>query len=291
MAKSRQLGNQAEPFGQEISRLCHELEQLKQENEDLKLALSTTAEHGDLVQAQLHDMAIALKAEVGERQRAEFALKMLVEAISREKEDLTVIIQTIMEHGDVLDMQWYQKLCEVDSLANLDGLTQIANRRRFDEHLEQQWKQMARDRSPLSIVMCDIDYFKQYNDAYGHVSGDDCLKQVAQALNLVLNRPSDLVARYGGEEFVAVLPQTALAVAIAVAEMMQSALARCQICNQPSAVSPYVTLSIGVASTVPCHRQSPTSLVDEADRLLYLAKQRGRNQIAYCESADPSRSF
>ena len=282
MTKSWQLGNQAEQFGQEISRLCHELELLKQENEDLKLALSTTAEHGDLVQAQLHDMAIALKAEVGERQRAEFALKALVEAISREKEDLTVIIQTIMEHGDVLDMQWYQKLCEVDLLANSDSLTRIANRRRFDEHLEQQWKQMARDRSPLSIVMCDIDYFKQYNDVYGHVSGDDCLKQVAQALNSVLNRPSDLVARYGGEEFVAVLPQTALAGAIAVAEMMQSALARCQISNQRSAVGPYVTLSIGVASTIPSHLQLPTSLVDEADRLLYLAKQRGRNQIAYC---------
>ncbi|MBW4519170.1 MAG: diguanylate cyclase [Scytolyngbya sp. HA4215-MV1] len=289
MVESRQLKNQLERLVQEISLLYNKIEQLRQENQDLKLALSTTAEHGDLVQAQLYKTAVELKAEVSERQRAEFALKTLVEAIAREKDDLTLIIQTIMEHGDVLDMQWYQKLCEVDLLANSDGLTRIANRRRFDEHLERQWKQMARDRTPLSVVLCDIDFFKQYNDTYGHVAGDDCLKQVAQALNSVLNRPSDLVARYGGEEFAAVLPQTGLAGAIAVAERMQSALAHCQIPHQCSVISPYITLSIGVASTLPSNLRSPTSFVDEADRCLYIAKQRGRNQIVHCEitESDP----
>jgi diguanylate cyclase (GGDEF)-like protein len=186
-----------------------------------------------------------------------------------------------MEHGDVVDTQWEQKLYEATLLASLDGLTKIANRRRFDDHLEHQWRQMVREHEPLSIILCDIDCFKQFNDAYGHPAGDDCLKQVAQALNDTLNRPHDLVARYGGEEFAAILPQTSRSGALRVAERMQAAIAKLKIAHAHSPVHPSITLSIGVATTIPTPARSPRSLLDEADQFLYGAKQQGRNRILH----------
>lgn len=263
----------------EIQQLKQEIERLKQANRDLHLSLSTTAEHGDCIEAQLYQTNEQLLVEVEERKRAQATLKALLDAISKRKDDLEIVVQTIMEHGDVMDTQWSQKLLEINKIASLDALTQIANRRRFDEHLEYQWKQMTRERSPLSLILCDIDRFKQFNDANGHLAGDDCLQRVASTLNQCVNRPSDLVARFGGEEFAAVLPQTDLNGAIRVAERMQQAIARLQVPHAQSLVSPYVTLSIGVACVVPTADGSSEELIHLADRYLYLAKQQGRNQI------------
>lgn len=265
----------------EVEKLRREISRLNQDIRDLQISLSTTTEHGDLIEAQLHETNLKLQAEVVERQQAEATLNALFEIISKERDDLEIIVQTIVEHGDVVDNQWYQKLREATRLANFDSLTQIANRLKFDSHLTKQWKQMMREQSPLSILLCDIDYFKQYNDAYGHVMGDDCLKKVAWALNETLSRPTDLFARYGGEEFAAVLPQTGETGALRVAERMQAAIARLQIPHESSTINSYVTLSIGVASTVPQSPRSPDSLVDEADQFLYRAKQQGRNKIVY----------
>lgn len=267
-------------------RLRAEVEALRAENErliqdlcDLRVTLSTIAEHGDLIEAQLQAANQQLRLEIGERQRAETTLKSLLNMLYQEVDDLGIILQTIMEHGDIVDTQWRQKLYEATMLASLDGLTQIPNRRRLNEHLAQQWKQMAREGLPLSIILCDIDYFKQYNDAYGHLAGDDCLKLVAQTLHDIVRRPLDLVARFGGEEFAVVLPHTDLEGALTVAEQMQAAIAALQIAHNDSRVASHLTLSMGIATTIPTTDRSPNTLVDDADQQLYLAKQQGRNRI------------
>ncbi len=265
----------------EIEKLRQEISRLNQDIHDLQISLSTTTEHGDLIEAQLYKTNLKLQEEVGVRQRAEATLNALFEILSKERDDLEIIVQTIVEHGDVVDNQWYQKLREATRLANFDSLTQIANRLKFDGHLTKQWKQMMREHSSLSILLCDIDYFKQYNDTYGHVMGDDCLKKVAWALNETLSRPTDLCARYGGEEFAAVLPQTGEAGAVRAAERMQAAIAHLKIPHASSSINPYITVSIGMASMVPQPQRSPAGLVDEADQFLYRAKQQGRNRIVY----------
>jgi diguanylate cyclase (GGDEF)-like protein len=273
---------------EQIQRLQTEVELLKRERQDLYIALSTTAEHGDCIEAQLQETNQQLQVEVEVRRRTEMTLHTLVDVISSRKADLEIVMQTIMEHGDIMDTQWALKLSEMNKIASIDGLTQIPNRRRFDEHLENQWKQMARERSPISLILFDIDHFKQFNDTYGHLAGDDCLKQVAKVLNSCVHRPSDLLARYGGEEFAAILPQTNTDGAMEVARRVQTELAGLKILHQKSSVSDYLTLSIGIASCTPVLPQPFSYLLDEADQYLYLAKQQGRDRIIF-SSKDPLR--
>ncbi|RMH71452.1 MAG: diguanylate cyclase [Cyanobacteria bacterium J007] len=163
-------------------------------------------------------------------------------------------------------------------LATLDGLTQVANRRRFDEYLDRQWRQMARDRRPLSLVLCDIDCFKLYNDTYGHQAGDECLQSVAATLTECVKRPCDLVARYGGEEFAVILPDTDLEGARNVAERIRRTIFELSIPNHNSYVSPYVTMSVGVATTTPEPDSSWSQLIALADKALYASKNKGRNR-------------
>ncbi|HEY9859736.1 MAG TPA: diguanylate cyclase [Candidatus Obscuribacterales bacterium] len=282
MTEGMQLETETSQLLAEIGRLRQENEKLQRRSHDLEIALSTTAEHGDFIEAELYETNIKLEAEIVERQRAQSMLQTLIAIVSAQRDDLKIILETLMEHGDVLDVQWGQKLGEVAQLAALDGLTQIANRRKFDEHLDLHWQQMAREQTPLAVILCDIDYFKEYNDTYGHLAGDDCLRKVAQALAQAVNRPYDLIARYGGEEFAAILPQTDQLGAIAIAHRLQAAIAQLQIPHAPTSASPYLTLSMGIAWTIPSPSRSPEHLIDEADQLLYLAKQRGRNQVVYC---------
>jgi diguanylate cyclase (GGDEF)-like protein len=265
----------------ELSKLQAKARQLEQENYDLKIALCNTAEHGDLIEAQLHESNTKLQAEVSIRRRTELTLKTLVTLISQQRDDLEIILETLMVHGDVLDMQWQQQISQANVLASSDGLTRIANRRRFDEYLAEQWQKMARLQAPISIILCDIDFFKQYNDTYGHPAGDECIKQVVQALNSTIHRTSDLLARYGGEEFAAILPQTSPSQALKVAQRMQEAIAQLKIPHSDSAVGSYITISIGVATTVPLEPNLTSLLLDEADRKLYDAKRQGRNYIAH----------
>ena len=166
---------------------------------------------------------------------------------------------------------------ELQKLAALDGLTGIANRRRFDETLQTEWQRGQRERRPLSLLLCDIDCFKLYNDTFGHVAGDLCLKKAAAVLTGCLKRPADLAARYGGEEFALVLPDTDEAGARSVAEYCLRALADLGIDN-PQAPHRIVTMSIGIATLVPGAGHSPAELVDGADRALYAAKDGGRNR-------------
>lgn len=166
---------------------------------------------------------------------------------------------------------------ELQKLAALDGLTGIANRRRFDDVMRVEWQRGQRDRQPLSLLMCDIDFFKQYNDTYGHLSGDLCLKKAAAVLTEHLKRPADLAARYGGEEFAIVLPDTPLAGAITVAEECVRHLQNLAIAHSGSQHG-VVTMSIGVASILPSPESSTEELIATADKALYAAKNNGRNQ-------------
>ena len=165
---------------------------------------------------------------------------------------------------------------------NLDGLTQVGNRRSFDNQLNQEWQRCQREQLPLSLILCDVDYFKRFNDFYGHLPGDNCLVQVAKVISQSVRRPADFVARYGGEEFVVILPNTKSRGAIHLAEAIRQNLVRLKIAHQRSEVSDFVTLSLGVASIIPPFAvNEPTVLVEIADKALYVAKARGRDQVIY----------
>ncbi|SMF82749.1 response regulator receiver modulated diguanylate cyclase [Azospirillum oryzae] len=165
------------------------------------------------------------------------------------------------------------------SLSFLDGLTGIANRRRFDDTMAREWRRCARSHLPLSLIILDVDHFKAYNDQYGHQAGDECLRIVADVLAERARRPSDLVARYGGEEFVCLLPETDGPGAARVAEGFRAGVAERRIPHAQSPVAPYVTISLGVATVIPSADSSPESLAEMADQLLYRAKRTGRNRV------------
>lgn len=164
-------------------------------------------------------------------------------------------------------------------LASYDSLTGVANRRRFDECLDREWQRMAREQCPLSLVLCDVDCFKAYNDTYGHPAGDTCLRRIAEVLSMAARRPADLVARYGGEEFAVILPNTNREGAVHVAEGMRVSVRGVAIEHKNSSVRKVVTLSLGVASVVPSNDSSPAQLIAAADQGLYQAKTQGRDQL------------
>ncbi|HEY0488770.1 MAG TPA: diguanylate cyclase [Telluria sp.] len=168
---------------------------------------------------------------------------------------------------------------ELQKLAALDGLTGIANRRRFDEVMPVEWQRGQREKKPLSLLMCDIDCFKHHNDTYGHQAGDLCLKKAAAVLTEHLKRPADMAVRYGGEEFAIVLPDTDTAGAMVIAEACRSHLQALAIENAGAASFDVVTMSIGVATAVPGPGSSVAELIERADKALYAAKSGGRNRV------------
>ncbi|MDB9494669.1 diguanylate cyclase [Spirulina major CS-329] len=167
---------------------------------------------------------------------------------------------------------------ELQRLASSDGLTHLANRRHFDEYLDQMWQRSAQEEVMLSLILCDVDYFKQYNDCYGHQQGDDCLIEISRALERAVKRPADLVARYGGEEFAVILPDTPASGAITVARRIGEEVARLQIPHTMSDVSEWVSVSLGVVCWLPSSHEPPHGFLLAADRALYRAKHQGRNR-------------
>jgi len=167
----------------------------------------------------------------------------------------------------------------LERLSNLDGLTGIANRRYFEQFIENEWRRAQREQWPLGVIMIDVDHFKEYNDLYGHLAGDDCLKKVAEALGVV-NRAGDLVARYGGEEFVVVVSHTDRDGTLYIARAMQERVNKMALPHERSSVSPLVTISLGVACTTPIDASEYMELVMASDQALYRAKQSGRNCIS-----------
>jgi diguanylate cyclase (GGDEF)-like protein len=248
-------------------------DRLQNENHHLQIALLASNEHGVLLQEQINRLSTNLTAEIRERNDAEEKLQKLIQSITREKEDLEILVQILIDQGD--------DSAQEGEKARIDGLTQIANRRRFDEYLLQEWSRHIRMQQPLSLLLCDVDHFKLYNDHHGHQAGDECLKSVAKSLTLCY-RAGDLVARYGGEEFAMVLPQTNRAGAVRVAERIRAAVAGAALPHAASPVCDRVTVSVGVASMTPqLHGPDARALVEAADRQLYLAKHLGRNQVSY----------
>lgn len=168
---------------------------------------------------------------------------------------------------------------ELQRLANIDGLTQVANRRYFDHYLEAEWKKLIREQKPLSLILCDVDFFKTYNDSYGHQAGDLCLQQVAQVLKHSVHRATDLVARYGGEEFALILSNTDQDGAIHVAEVIFKKLEKLAIAH-PGSHTGSVTVSMGISTVIPTHKGNLRSLLTATDLALYTAKSKGRNQYS-----------
>ncbi|MGB8539114.1 MAG: diguanylate cyclase [Acidobacteriaceae bacterium] len=266
--------SQAGEKDDELSRVRLELDRLQKANQGLQIALLSSNERGDFLKDHFDRLNARLAAEVRDRQAAEEKLQKLIQAVTREKGDLEILVQILMEQGD--------ESAEEGEKARIDGLTQIANRRRFDEFLLQEWGRHIRMQQPLSLLLCDVDHFKLYNDGQGHQAGDECLKGVARAISQCY-RAGDLVARYGGEEFAIVLAQTNRAGAAQVAERVRSAVAAIALPHPASPICGWVTVSIGVGSTTP-QPHGPTdarALIEEADRHLYLAKRLGRNQVSY----------
>jgi len=169
---------------------------------------------------------------------------------------------------------------KLEQLSRIDSLTEVANRRYFNETLHREWKRAIRESKPIAILLIDVDYFKRFNDQYGHLRGDDCLQHVARALAEVFNRPGDLVSRYGGEEFAVILPNAG-GEAMRVAERCRAAVEELAILHQQSQVAKYVTVSVGMSSVVPNGSISPDYLLDCADKGLYIAKEHGRNRVIY----------
>ena len=223
----------------QIEQLRQELQEVKSEKADLEIMLDNTTEHADLVESQLH-------SEICDRQKAQAALSMA----NRELEQLSV----------------------------LDSLTQVANRRRFDNYLIQEWQKLREEKAPLSLILCDIDYFKLYNDTYGHPIGDYCLQQVALAIECAIESTLGLVARYGGEEFGVILPNADAASALKIAQKIAVNVNKLHVAHQESIVSKYVTISLGVHSLVPSSESNPELLIALADKALYQAKKEGRNR-------------
>jgi len=168
---------------------------------------------------------------------------------------------------------------ELEHLANLDGLTQIANRRSFDRAMEREWKRLRRETGVLSLIICDVDDFKAFNDTYGHQAGDNCLRRIAHVLNSKIKRPADLAARYGGEEFAVILPNTSAEGAFHQAESFRGAIETLFIPHAGSSTGDYVTVSFGVSTFVPGDDATPEDLIAKADAALYTAKESGRNRV------------
>lgn len=170
---------------------------------------------------------------------------------------------------------------ELEALSFKDGLTGVANRRKLDATLDLEWTSARRSAQPLSLIMLDVDFFKQYNDRYGHTQGDECLKNLAQTLSLAATRPRDIVARFGGEEFVLVLPETDEHAALQVAERCHRMIEKLKIPHETSAAGSFVTVSMGAGTIKPSADMEPKHFIEVVDKLLYKAKQNGRNRIEF----------
>ena len=195
------------------------------------------------------------------------------------------LVGMVEQFKDITDRKRYQEALEkankeLEQLAAIDGLTQVANRRIFDERFNEEWLRMKRERQPFSLILCDIDFFKRYNDHYGHQLGDDCLKAVAACIKGCMHRPADLVARYGGEEFGVLLPNTSFEGAYHMAEKIRETVFDMNREHADSEVGNSVTLSLGVATVIPSEENdSAEKLLKSADKALYASKAAGRNRV------------
>lgn len=210
--------------------------------------------------------------------------------VIRENGETTALVGFIFDISERKKMEDVLKRLnkQLESLSFHDALTDVANRRMYDKTMEAEWGRAQRHRAPISLILVDVDCFKQYNDRYGHVMGDECLVKVTQALGGVSGRSSDLLARYGGEEFVLMLPDTDREAALTIAERCRASVEALRIPHAESEAGEVVTVSVGVSTVVPSDKSDPRSIFEAADKMLYLAKQKGRNCVEYAGPRDAS---
>jgi two-component system chemotaxis family response regulator WspR len=209
----------------------------------------------------------------------------------KQRDEALASMEKMQQQLENINNELKRSNSELKRLSSLDGLTSVANRRQFDETLQEEWQRATRTDLPLSLIFVDIDYFKNFNDHYGHQAGDDCLKKVAGALQKTVHRPADLVSRYGGEEFVLVLPDTTAAGAQTIAEKILNGVANLNIAHEKSEAAGQVTLSVGVATLCPKDSESAEQLVQLADQALYRAKEQGRNRIEVAQGSEQLKSI
>ena len=183
----------------------------------------------------------------------------------------------VISHQNITERKIAEE--EVRNRANIDGLTQISNRRSFDEFLSEEWRRCLRLKQPICLAIIDLDFFKILNDTYGHQAGDECLIKIGKILKTFINRPSDICARYGGEEFALVLGNTSLEQAKQLSNKLLDKIAALNIENKHSPTKSYLTASIGLAEMIPNTKTSKHELINQADKMLYKAKDNGRNRI------------
>ena len=222
-------------------------------------------------------LAAAMIVAGGYRHRIR-QMKMRGKEVARLVEERLHLMDQRTQQLEQANQHWQRLSC-------LDGLTGIANHRHFEEVLDLEWRRARRAGTVLSLIMIDTDFFKAFNDTYGHQRGDDCLKQVAAALHQTLNRAGDLVARYGGEEFIIILPETNAPGAATIAEALRASVAALEIPHESSPTDKIVTISLGVVTGFPEEDFSAASLITAADGAMYQAKREGRNRVSISETA------
>jgi diguanylate cyclase (GGDEF)-like protein/PAS domain S-box-containing protein len=233
---------------------------------------------------------VAVKEDVTEHKKMEIELQNAKVDLEFRVEERTKELdaknnelnQSIIKYQE-LENFLRESNAQLENLATSDALTGIANRRAFEQFLEREWKISMRKEQPITAMMIDIDYFKPYNDLYGHQAGDGCLKKVAQSIAMTLKRPGDLVARYGGEEFVAIMTDISKAGVADLAEKVRVSVESLNVPHKGSKVNDVVTISLGIAQMVPDRNASPSILITQADKSLYVAKEEGRNRVAWTE--------
>jgi len=275
--ENHKLIDAEQPLAVTIESLRHEISELRNQNHKLREQLTAKIVHEE----QLSKTNNELQTEIFERQQTEAALRLLLDRLSHEKNDLEILLDTTTSHSDRIETLMYDKALSLAREVTIDGMTQIANRRAFDQRLATEWQRLAREKMPIAILLCDVDFFKRFNDRYGHPAGDDCLRAVAKSIEACIRRPADLAARYGGEEFAVILPNTDRDGATFIAEKVCQAVNKLEIPHEASYVGGFVSISIGIASILPERQVSPRSLIESADKALYLAKDQGRNRVVF----------
>ncbi|MBI2890366.1 MAG: diguanylate cyclase [Nitrospirae bacterium] len=244
---------------------------------DLPVIMVTAMDQSDTLQAAFNAGAVDYITKPYNRTellaRVRSSLRLKHEMDQRKTREQELVSMTV---------RLEQVIHTLQGLSTMDGLTGISNRRHFDEILDREWRRAARDGKPLSFMMADIDFFKPYNDAYGHQAGDECLRRVAKSLAGCMRRAGDWVARYGGEEFAILVSDTDRPGLLAVAEALRKTVEGLGI-EHLSAPGKVVSISLGAAQMIPKPGSSPPMLVAAADRALYKAKQAGRNRVCFAE--------